>query len=84
MPLHGSGRQVRPIDLDDNPLEAAPSAYAADPYRYRLDGRPPAVAGCMPRASADATGCRLATRLNACSRGVTPGVTPGVKPGRTV
>jgi Replication-relaxation len=33
MPLHGSLRQVRLIDLDGNPFEAARSAYAADPYR---------------------------------------------------
>jgi hypothetical protein len=32
MPLHGSCRQVRLIDLDGNPFEAA-SAYAADRYR---------------------------------------------------
>ncbi|MGO8957775.1 MAG: replication-relaxation family protein [Streptosporangiaceae bacterium] len=33
MPLHGLYRQVRLIDLDGNPFEAAPSACAADPYR---------------------------------------------------
>ena len=33
MPLHGSGRQVRLIDLAGIPFEAAQSAYTADPYR---------------------------------------------------
>ncbi len=33
MPLHRSCPQVRLIDLDGNPVHAAPSAYAADPYR---------------------------------------------------
>ena len=30
LPLHGSSRQARLIDLDGNPFEGAPSAYAAD------------------------------------------------------
>jgi hypothetical protein len=30
MPIHGSYRQVRLIDLDGNPFEGAPSAYVAD------------------------------------------------------
>jgi DNA-binding CsgD family transcriptional regulator len=33
MPLHSSGRQLRLIDLDGIPFEAAQSAYTADPYR---------------------------------------------------
>ena len=33
MPLHGSYRQVRLIDLDGNPFGAARSVYAANPYR---------------------------------------------------
>ncbi len=33
MPLHGSDHQVRLVDLDRNPFQAAASTYAADQYR---------------------------------------------------